>query len=63
MRKPAIFTAAFLVATLAFWGTMLTNPPVTQAEESGEARTAASVDPLAMMQTANPPEGTPCDAI
>jgi hypothetical protein len=60
MRKLAIFAAAFTVATLAFWGTMLTNPPVTRAEETG---TAAALDPLAMMRRMSPPAGGAWDAL
>jgi hypothetical protein len=45
MRKITLFTAAFAVASAAFWGTMLTNPPRTHAVE---AAPPATVDPGAM---------------
>lgn len=47
MRKLALFAAAFVVASLAFWGTMLTAPPRTQAVEADRGLT---LDPLAMMR-------------
>ena len=30
-RRLGVFAAAFAVATGAFWGTMLTSPPVSEA--------------------------------
>ena len=35
MRKLTLLAAAFLLATLAFWATMLTDPPRTIAGEPG----------------------------
>ncbi|ACA15285.1 hypothetical protein M446_0726 [Methylobacterium sp. 4-46] len=32
MRKIGLFVAAFALATVAFWATMLTDPPRTQAK-------------------------------
>ena len=34
-RRVTLFAAAFAVATGAFWGTMLTTPPVTVAAGKG----------------------------
>ena len=43
MHKLTLFGAAFLLATLAFWGTMLTAPPRIVAGEP-----AAGFDPTAL---------------
>ena len=34
-RRLSLFAAAFAVATGAFWATMLTSPPVTEAANPG----------------------------
>lgn len=34
-RRLSLFAAAFIVATGAFWATMLTDPPTTEARASG----------------------------
>ncbi len=60
MRKNAILAAATL-ASLAFWATMLTIPPTSRAQGTAEA--AATLDPLAMMRGATPPEAAPCDTV
>lgn len=57
MRAVTIFTAAFAVATIAFWGVMLTNPPRSQAVEIG------SLDPLAMMRSSDLSAAAAYDAI
>lgn len=57
MRAITVFTTAFAVATVAFWGVMLTNPPRSQAIEVG------SLDPLAMMRSSDLPATAAYDAI
>jgi hypothetical protein len=56
MRNLGLFATAFLLATGAFWLTMLTSPPTT------EAAPHASLDIRALTVKANPPSATGYEA-
>jgi hypothetical protein len=56
MRNLGLFATAFLLATGAFWLTMLTSPPTT------EAAPHLSLDTKALTLKANPPVAADCDA-
>jgi hypothetical protein len=60
MRKLSIFVAAFALATLTFWGTMLTDPPQTNA---GVVQDGAILSPLELMIRSNLPVAEAADAI
>jgi hypothetical protein len=58
MRKLALFCAAFLLATLAFWATMFTDPPRSIAFSGSEPQT---LDPNSLPRP-DVPMGEPADA-
>ncbi len=56
MRTLGLFATAFLLATGAFWLTMLTSPPTTEAAHAGldiKALTGKASPPMAAGYDAN----------
>lgn len=58
MRKLSLFIAAFIVATGAFWATMLTTPPTTEAAVQP---TGGGINVYDMMNGTSLPSADPAD--